>query len=161
MVFIAAGRPEEAEKLATTLENMLQTIMTSYARIVSAEVAVYRERYAEAIDLFRDSIKRRDSWLARYLLGRLYAKTEHFPEALAELDACMKRRGEAADVYFYDTPTTRYLPAALYWYARTQHALGAADARSLYEQFLALRGNAVPPDPLVIDARKRLATLAQ
>jgi eukaryotic-like serine/threonine-protein kinase len=161
MTLIDAGRPEEAEKIATVLENKLQTIMTSYARIVSAEVAVHRERYAEAIDLFRDSIKRRDSWLARYLLGRLYARTEHFPEALAELDACMKRRGEAADVFFYDTPTTRYLPPALYWYARTQNALGAADARKLYEQFLAIRGNAVPPDPLAVDARKRLATLTQ
>ncbi|RPJ64017.1 MAG: hypothetical protein EHM24_23590, partial [Acidobacteria bacterium] len=161
LVLIAAGRPDDAEKIALTLENMLQTHMTAYARLISAEVAVHRERNAEAIELFRDSIKRRDTWLARYLLGRLYARTEHFPEALAELDVSIKRRGEAADVFFYDTPTARYLPPAVYWLARTQQALGAADARKLLEQFLAIRGDARPADPLVIDARKRLADLSQ
>jgi len=161
LVLIAAGRPEEAGKIAVTLENMLQTHMTAYARLISAEAAVHRERYAEAIELFRDSIKRRDTWLARFLLGRLYARTEHFPEALAELDAALKRRGEAADVFFYDTPTARYLPPALYWYGRTQQALGAADARKLFDEFVAIRGNSKPQDPLLIDARKRLAEMSQ
>ena len=161
LVLVAAGRPEEAEKIAVRLENMLQTHMTAYARLISAEVAVSRDRYAPAIELFRDSIKRRDTWLARLLLGRLYARTEHFPEAMAELDACLKRRGEAADVFFADRPTARYLPPALYWLARAQQALGMADARKLYEQFLAVRGGAAPPDPLAVDARKRLANWSQ
>jgi hypothetical protein len=39
--------------------------------------------------------------------------------------------------------------------------LGQADARTLYEDFLALRGAAVPPDPLAIDAQKRLASITQ
>jgi len=161
LVLLSAGKLAEAEGIALTLEQMLQTHMTAYARLILAEVAVQRRQYAEGIELFRDSIKRRDTWLARYLFGRLYARTGHFPEALAELDAAMKRRGEAADVFFYDTPTARYLPPAVYWFARTREALGGADARKLYQDFLAIRGNAVPPDPLALDARKRLSDLGQ
>ena len=37
LALISAGRPEEAEKVAVTLENMLQTHMTAYARLISAE----------------------------------------------------------------------------------------------------------------------------
>jgi tetratricopeptide (TPR) repeat protein len=161
LVLVTGGLPEEAERVAVRLENMLQTHMTAYARLIKAEVAVHRGRYAEATELFRDSLKRRDTWLARFLLGRLYAQTEHFAEAMAELDACLRRRGEAADVFFADRPTARYLPPALYWLARAQQALGMADARKLYEQFLAARGGAAPPDPLAVDARKRLATWNQ
>ena len=161
LALVSAGRLEEAEKIAGTLENRLQTLMTAYAKLISAQVAFSQERPAAAIELFRDSIKLRDTWLARFLLGRLYSETGHFPEAMAELEASVKRRGEAADILYTDTPTTRYFPPGLYWLARAQEALGAADARKQDQQFLAARGNAAPPDPLVIDARKRLAALAQ
>jgi tetratricopeptide (TPR) repeat protein len=157
LVFTEAGRPDEADRIAVTLENMLQTQTIAYARLIRAEVAASRGRYAEAIDLFRDSIKRRDTWFARYLLGRLYARTEHFPEAMAELEICAKRSGEVTDVFFYDTPSLRYLPTAFYWLARAQQAVGVAVAPRTYERFLALRGGADPPDALAIDARRRLA----
>jgi len=52
------------------------------------------------------------------------------------------------------------LPPALYWLARAQQALGVAGAKNLYEQFLAVRGDAAPPDPLAADARQRLAAIA-
>jgi hypothetical protein len=34
----------------------------------------------------------------------------------------------------------------------------SADARKSYEQFVNLRGDANPPDPLAVDARHRLAS---
>jgi tetratricopeptide (TPR) repeat protein len=138
---------------------MLQVHTTAYARLIRAEIAARRGRYGEAIELFRDSIKRRDTWTARFLLGRTYAQAEHFAEAMAELELCVNRRGEATDVFFYDTPSLRYLPPAYYWLARSQLALGVADAAKNYERYVALRADAVPPDPLVVDARQRLATL--
>jgi len=90
------------------------------------------------------------------MLGRLYVETERYTEALGELDACMKRYGEAGDVFFYDFPTVRYLPPLYYYLARAQEALGVADATANYERFLELRGNAAPPDTLAADARERL-----
>lgn len=157
MAFLGADLPEEAEKVALVLDNMLQTHTTAYARLIDAELLVRKGRYALAIETFRDSIKRRDTWFARFLLGKVYAETEHFPEAMAELELCLKRRGEVTDVFFYDTPSLRYLPQAYYWLARSQQAMGVADARANYDKFLALRGNSDPPDPLASDARSRLA----
>ncbi len=65
---------------------MLQTHTTAHAHLISAQISASRSRYAQAIEEFRDSIKRRDTWFARFLLGKLYVETDHFPEAMAELD---------------------------------------------------------------------------
>jgi serine/threonine protein kinase/tetratricopeptide (TPR) repeat protein len=155
LVLLHSGQEQEAERIARTLDNMLQSHTTAYARLIRAEIRAHKERYGEAIELFRDSIKGRDTWLARFLLGKLYAETDHFAEAMAELELCLKRRGEVTDVFFYDTPSLRYLPPAYYWLARAQEAMGVDDARATYEKFLTVRGNADPPDPLASDARRR------
>ncbi len=160
MAFLEVDLSEEAETIALTLDNMLQTHTTAYARLIDAELLVRKGRYALAIETFRDSIKRRDTWFARFLLGKVYAETEHFPEAMAELELSLQRHGEVTDVFFYDTPSLRYLPQAYYWLARSQQAMGIADARANYERFLALRGNADPPDALAEDARSRVTASA-
>ena len=158
-VLLHAGKEEAAAKVAKDLENMLQRHTTAYARLITGEIAVERGRTGEAIEAFRDAQKRHDSWFGRFLLGKTYVEAGHFPEALAELELCMKRRGETADVFFYDLPTLRYLPPAYYWYARAQEGVGAtAEAKKAYEQFLSLRSDADPADPLAADARRRLDT---
>ena len=161
LALIQAGQDAEAEKIALALDNMLQSHTTAYARLIRAEIAAVKGRYGEAIELLRDSIKRRDTWFARFLLGKLYAETDHFAEAMAELDLGLKRRGETTDVFFYDTPSLRYLPPAYYWLARAQQETGVADAAKSYGQFLALRETADPPDPLAKDARRRVSAPAR
>ena len=76
---------------------------------------------------------------------------------MAELDLCAKRAGEVTDVFVADTPSLRYLPPAFYWLARAQDAMGVATARATYSRFLALRAEADPPDPLALDAKRRLS----
>jgi len=84
-------------------------------------------------------------------------EADHFAEALAELESCVKRRGETTDVFFYDAPTLRYLPPAYYWLGRAQEGVGSkGEARKSYERFLSLRADADPSDPLAVDARRRL-----
>jgi tetratricopeptide (TPR) repeat protein len=159
-VLIAAGQHDKAAQVAQTLENMLQRHTTAYARLITGEISEERGRIPEAIDAFRDSQKRRDSWFARFLLGKAYVEADHFAEGLAELELCVKRRGETTDVFFYDTPTLRYLPPAYYWLGLAQEGVGSRnEARKSYEQFLALRGAPDPADPLAGDARHRLAAL--
>jgi tetratricopeptide (TPR) repeat protein len=160
LLFIETGHPDEADKVAIRLENMLQTQTTAYARLIDGEGAVKRGRYAQAIEMFRDSLKRRDTWFGRFLLGKAYAETDHFAEAMAELEIAVNRRGEVTDVFINDTPTLRYLPAVYYWLGRSQQAMGAGNAGESYEQYLGLRANAEPPDPLAEDARNRLAAHA-
>jgi tetratricopeptide (TPR) repeat protein/tRNA A-37 threonylcarbamoyl transferase component Bud32 len=156
LVLVAARRDADAEKIAVAMEKTLQSHMMAYAQLVRAATAARDGRLGAAVELFRDSLKRRDTWMGRLLLGRLYVENQRYTEALGELDTCLKRYGEAGDVFFYDFPTARYLPPLFYYLGRTQEALGSADAKASYERFLAARGEADPKDPLAADARKRL-----
>jgi tetratricopeptide (TPR) repeat protein len=156
LVLVGARRDSEAEKIAATMENTLQSQMIAYAQLVRAAIALRESRLAAAVDLFRDSLKRRDTWMGRLMLGRLYVETKRYTEAIGELDVAMKRSGEAGDVFFYDFPTARYLPPLYYYLGRAQEALGSADAKKNYKSYVDIRGSADPQDPLVLDARKRI-----
>jgi tetratricopeptide (TPR) repeat protein len=136
---------------------MLQAETSAYADVINGQIAAHGERYADAITALRDSIKRHDTWLARLLLGRAYLETKNFSEAMTEFELALKRRGEATDTFFSDRPTLRNLPPLYYWLARAQEAVGASDARKNYEKYITLRVDADPIDPLVTDARARLA----
>jgi serine/threonine protein kinase/tetratricopeptide (TPR) repeat protein len=157
LVLIEAGRVADARKVAQTLDGMLQAQTSAYAQVIGAQIAAQEARYSDAIEGFRDSIKRHDTWFARLLLGRVYVDAKHFPEAMSEFDLALKRRGEATDAFFADQPTLRYLPPLYYWLARAQEAMGVADARKNYEHYVSLRADASPADPLAADARARLA----
>ena len=156
-VLLQAGREERALQVAADLKNMLQRTTTAYAQLLAGEVAVRRGQLPEAIEAFRDAQKRHDSWFSRFLLGKTYVEAGHFAEGLAELELCVKRRGETTDVFIYDMPTLRYLPAAYYWLARAQEGVAAKPAaRENYDRFLKLRANADRGDALAADAARRL-----
>jgi hypothetical protein len=87
----------------------------------------------------------------------VYGAAEHFAEAADEWGLCVKRRGEANDVFFADTSTLRYLPPVYYWLGRAQERLGSTDAaRRNYDEFLKLRQATEFKDPLAADARRRV-----
>jgi tetratricopeptide (TPR) repeat protein len=158
-VLIRAGQDAPALQVASDLEKMLQRQTTAYAGLIRGEIALQGGRVVEGIEALRGAQKRHDSWLGRFLLGKAYVEAGHYPEALAELELCLKRRGETTDVFFYDMPTLRYLPPLYYWLARAQEGVGAsAAATKFYEQFLSLRAEADPPDPLAADARRRISS---
>jgi tetratricopeptide (TPR) repeat protein len=160
LALLRAGRPQPALQIASDLEKMLQAHTTAYARMISGAHAFARGRMAEGVEQMRDAQKRRDSWFSRFLLGKAYVEAGQFTEGLAELEPCVKRRGETTDVFIDDLPTLRYLPPAYYWLARAQEATGAvSDARTNYDAFLKLRADADPRDPLAADAQKRVAAL--
>jgi eukaryotic-like serine/threonine-protein kinase len=159
-VLIAAGQPEKARAIAEKMDGVIQSRTRAYGRLVAGAIALQRKRYPDAIDAVRAGLKLHDSWVGHALLGEAYFAAGHAAEALAEWEACLKRRGEATDAFFADTSTLRSLPPMHYWLGRAQQALGATPAaRVSYAQFLALRTTADPPDPLVLDARRRLAGL--
>ena len=105
----------------------------------------------------REAQKLADLWLVRFNLGRAYLEAGYYAEALSEFELCAKRRGEGYAAFLNDVPTARYVAALPYWTARAQEGLGLADqARSGYDAFLASQA-AASPDPLVKDARTRVA----
>ncbi len=155
-VLIATGRSDDAQRIADGMGNVIQSQTRSYGRLIAGALALQRKRYPDAIDAIREALKLHDSWIGHALLGEAYTAAGQHAQALAELELCLKRRGEATDAFFADTSTLRYLPPIHYWLGRAQEALGATPAaRASYQRFLDLRPSADPPDPLAADARKR------
>ena len=91
------------------------------------------------------------------MLGRAYIEAERYADAVAELEECQKRIGEASDVFLDDWPTFRYTVPLKYYLGRAQEGLGIKDsATKNYQAYLALRSN-VSGDALAADARKRIS----
>ena len=97
-----------------------------------------------------------DTWLGRFALGRVYLEAGAFAEAYSELDACLKRRGEAAAVFLDDVPSLRFLPPVYYYLGRAQEGLKSPRAVESFKTFLAMKERGDGSDPLVADARRRL-----
>ena len=154
-LYANARNMNEASELAADLENTLQTQNRAYAKIIDGNIALMNRRRASALDAFRDSIKLADFWMARFDMAITYLQAGAFAEALSELEACQRRRGEAAAIFLDDTPSVRYLATLPYWLGRAQEGLSQkTEAVTNYKAFLSIRG-AATADPLVIDASKR------
>ena len=150
------GKTAEATAVANKLSGKLEPQSRAYGKIIEATVFGQAGRWADAIDSLRAAIKLADLWLARYDMGVAYVRAGHEAEALPELEACLKRRGEATALFLDDTPTFRALAALPYWLGRAQEGVGQQSAaRASYGGFLKNR-EAAASDPLVADARKRV-----
>ena len=155
----AARQDARALQLSRRLDERTQPVPRAYARIIAGEVAMRQRRYSDAIDEFSAAVKAADLWLARFDLGVAYVESGRYAEAISELDACVNRRGEATALFFDDIPTFRYAAVLPYWRGRAQQGLKMGGAAASFERFLRIRAGG-PGDPLVVDARKRLDSLA-
>ena len=157
-VLIRAGRVAEARALASELEGQLQKQNRAYGKILLAEIALEEKKFAEAIDLLTQARPLADVWLGRFDLGVAYLQADAYAEALPELEACQKRRGEATALFFDERPTVRYLATLPYWMGVAEAGMNVATAKSRFEAFLNIRKDATA-DPLVLDARRRVSGL--
>ncbi len=117
------------------------------------------KRWPAALDALNAAQKLADLWLVRFDLGLAYFQRGNYLEAASEFEKCRARRGEATALFLDDSPTFRYYAALPYWLGRTREAQ-KLDARPQFDEFLRIRQGATG-DPLVEDARKRVATAAQ
>jgi tetratricopeptide (TPR) repeat protein len=158
-VLAATGGVDAARQLAAQLAAEIQPLAKAYARVIEAELALATGDPRDAIVRLREGMRLADVWLIRFDLGRAYVAAGHAAEALSELETAAKRRGEATALFLNDLPTYRYLAEQPYWLGRAQEALQMREsARQNLQQFIAIR-SAAPADPLVGDARRRLASL--
>ena len=151
---IAAGRPEEARKIAAELGQRLSARSRAYAKLIEGEIAIAAKQYVEAIDALNAAQKHADLWLVRFALGLAYFHSGHYPEAVSEFEKCRERRGEATAVFLEDLPSVHYYAPLPYWLGRARE-MQKLDARSQFQEFLRIRQGATG-DPLVEDARRRL-----
>jgi eukaryotic-like serine/threonine-protein kinase len=160
LVFVRAGRRAEAQAIAQNLSQQFQRRSRAYGTIVEGEIARAAGRRVDALDAFGATRKHADLWLARLLLGLTNVEAARYVNAQAELELAEKRRGEAFAIFLDDVPSFRYLVYLPYWLARSQEGMSAsAPAVENYKKFLSLRPDE-SRDPLVTDARKRLAALS-
>jgi tetratricopeptide (TPR) repeat protein len=161
-LFLRAGNEMEPKRIAGELLNSLQPESRAYGHLITGEIALKNARTSDAVESFRAALKLTDLWLARFSLGVAYVEAGgHDAEALAELDACVKRNGEATSIFLDDdVPSFRYLATLPYWLGRAQVGVGLSrNAADNFKRFLALRPDAAR-DPLAADAARRLASLA-
>ena len=155
---VAWHRTQQAQDIGAVLAKNPPMPSRAYAKVIEAEIALAAREYLAASDALIAARKFADLWLVRYLLGVTYFQLGNYVAATQEFETCRQRRGEAMAIFLDDQPTVRYYAPLTYWLGRTREAR-KLDPRTQYQEFLAIRGGAAD-DPLVIDARRRLAAAA-
>jgi tetratricopeptide (TPR) repeat protein/predicted Ser/Thr protein kinase len=158
LALVEAGQEARARALVAEFGSRLEPDPQSYAKLIEGEIELKRGKAAAAVKLFSDAQQLADTWLARFARGRAYLEAGAFTEAYAELDLCAKRHGEATEVFLDDVPTYHLAPPVHYYLGRAQEGLRSAGAADSYRKFLSIRGKG-DADPMVVDARRRLAKL--
>ena len=154
--FIDTGQEKRATALSEYLAEQIYPEYQAYAKLIEAEVKRSRNDITAAIRLIEEANTLVDTWLGRFALGCAYLEAGAFAEAHAELELCIKRRGEAPAVFFDDIPSCRYFPPVYYHLARAQEGMNSPSATESYQIFLKIKKNADPGIAEVEDARKRL-----
>jgi serine/threonine protein kinase/tetratricopeptide (TPR) repeat protein len=156
LIHLGAGDQQKAMNLGVQLSERLAPEPRAYAKLIEGEVALSNGESARAVALFVEAQAVLDSWIGRVALGRAYLESNAFPEAHAEFDNALQRRGEATSVFCDDLPTYHYLPPLHYWLGRALEGLGSPAAADSYRTFLEIKANA-DEDPLVTEALQRFS----
>ncbi len=151
-IFVEAGEVSRARELSAGLATELQAEPQSYAKLIEGEVALKGGNAQEAIKAFTEAKALADTWLGRFDLGRAYLEAGAFAEADSEFDRCIKRRGEALELY--SGPSYGYFPSVYYYQGRVREGLKSPGSAESYRAYLSIRGKA-GEDPLLPEIRRR------
>ncbi len=152
---LEAGEIVKAQKLADGLASELEPETQAYAKIIRGDLALQRGDKNEAIKMFTDANQLLDTWIGRFELGRAYLDAGLFVEADSEFDRCVKRRGEALEIFMDNFPTVAYFPLVHYYQGRVRQGLKSPGFAEPYRAYLSIRGKA-GEDPLLADIHRRL-----
>ncbi len=135
--------------------SALEADPQAYGKLIEGEIQLKHGKPQAALKLFLESRKLADTWMDRFDAGRAYVEAGAFAEAGSELEACIKRRGEATALFLDESPTYHLFPPVYYYLGRAQEGLKSPAAVESYKIFLGLKQNA-DRDPLAADARRRI-----
>ncbi len=152
---VEVGETAKARKLAASLASGIQAAPQTYAKLVLGEAALKEHNPKQAIQLFTEAKDLIDTWIGRFDLGRAYLEAGAFVEADSEFDRCLKRRGEALELFMDDMPSYSYLPIVYYYQGRVREGLKSSAFADSYSTYLSARGQSTE-DPLLPDIRRRL-----
>ena len=154
-IYVDAGDLANAQKLARSLSSELSSEPQAYGKIVDGRIALKRKSASDAVRQITDANNLLDTWIGRFELGRAYLDAGAFPEADSQFDQCMKRRGEAIELFMDNVPTYGYLPPVYYYQGRVREGMKSEGAADFYKTYLSVRGQS-SEDPLVAEVRHRI-----
>ena len=153
--YVDAGEFAKAQKLAASLSSATTNESQAYGRIVAGLIALKRKDAHEAIRQIKAANSLLDTWIGHFDLGQAYLDAGAFTEADAEFDQCVKRRGEAIELFMDNVPTYADFPPVFYYQGRAREGMKSAGFADFYKSYLAIRGQS-SEDPLVPEIRRRI-----
>jgi tetratricopeptide (TPR) repeat protein len=153
--YVDAGELAKGHKLATSLSSSLANESQAYGKIVEGLIALKRKDTNEAIRQIRGANSLLDTWIGHFDLGRAYLEAGAFTEADSEFDQCMKRRGEAIELFDDNVPTYAYFPPVYYYQGRAREGMKSQGYADFYKTYLSIRGQS-NEDPLVAEIHRRI-----
>ena len=154
-IYIATGQATRALSLAEKLAARLEPDPQAYAELIRGEAELAAGRPAQAIRQYAAAKKIADTWAGRLDFGRAYLEARAFAESDAELETCIRRRGEATALFLEESPSYHVFPQVYYLLGRVREGLKSPAAVDAFKTFLSLQTG--PGDELLADARRRVA----
>jgi len=151
---VEAGEVAKAQELASSLASELPAEPQAYSKIIEGRVALKKDAH-NAIKAFTEANNLLDTWIGHFELGRAYLQTGAFVDADSEFDRCIKRRGEALELFMDNVPTFGYFPPVYYYQGRVREGLKSPGFTESYRNYLSIRGQSTE-DPLVPELRRRV-----
>ncbi len=116
-------------------------------------IALKRKDAKEAIRQITAGNNLLDTWIGRFALGQAYLDAGSFKEADAEFQQCLKRRGEAIELFDDNVPTYSYFPPVYYDDGRALDGMKSVGAAEAYKNYLSIRGQSTD-DPMAKELRR-------
>jgi tetratricopeptide (TPR) repeat protein/tRNA A-37 threonylcarbamoyl transferase component Bud32 len=154
-IFLEAGQPKLAEPLVAGLLAAPQPEPQAYGRLLQSMIARMDNDYASAIQAAEEANAKLDTWIGHFELGRAYLQARRYPQADAEFDRCITRRGEAVLLFLDEEPTYGYFPMVYFYQGLVRDGM-KVDAKDKFRAYLKIR-EAAGEDPLIPDLRRRVS----
>ena len=155
IAYVDAGDLAKGQKLAASLSSETTSEPQAYGQIVDGLISLRRKDPKEAVKQIAAANNLLDTWIGRFELGRAYLEAQSFTEADSEFDQCMKRRGEAIELFMDNVPTYAYFPPVYYYQGRVREGMKSEGFADFYKTYLNIRGQSTE-DPLVPEIRRRI-----
>jgi tetratricopeptide (TPR) repeat protein len=152
-IFAEAGAVEKARTLADKLTSDLSAEPQAHGKIIDGLIALKAGNPRDAIKILTEANATLDTWFGHFDLGRAYLQAGAFPQADAEFDRSIARRGEALSL-MDEGPTYGYFPSIYYYRGRVREEMKTGAFADSYGEYLKIRGKSTE-DPLLPEIRKR------
>jgi Flp pilus assembly protein TadD len=141
--------------MADALAKETQAEPQAYGKIIEGKLALKQGNSRLAIKDITDANNLLDTWIGRFELGRAYLEAGQFAEADSEFERCIKRRGEAMELFMDNVVTYSYFPYVYYYQGRVRQGLKTPAFADSFRTYLSIRGQSTE-DPLLAEVRKSL-----